>query len=45
MEKFEDMFLLQSNSQNANFVKNAYDSASFDITKTTHLSLTNGATQ
>ena len=45
MEKFEDMFLLQSNSQNANFVQNAYNSTSFDISKITHASLTNGATQ
>ncbi len=45
MEKFEDMFLLQSNSQNANFVQNTYNSASFDISKITHASLTNGATQ
>lgn len=45
MEKFEDMFLLQSNSQNVNFVQNAYNSTSFDISKTTHLSLTHGASQ
>jgi hypothetical protein len=45
MEKFEDMFLLQSNSQNANFVQNTYNSASFDISKITHASLTNGVTQ
>ena len=45
METYEDMFVLQANSQNANFVQNAYDSASFDISKITHASLTNGATQ
>ena len=45
MQSFEDIFLLQSNSQNANFVQNAYNSASFDISKITHVSLTNGATQ
>ena len=45
MHSFEDMFLLQSNSQNVNFVQNAYNSTSFDISKTTHLSLTHGASQ
>jgi len=45
MHSFEEMFLLQQNNQNINFVNNAYNSASFDISKITHVSLTNGATQ
>jgi hypothetical protein len=45
METYEDMFVLQANSQNTSFIQNPYDSTSFNITKLTHASLTNGASQ
>ena len=45
METYEDMFMLQSNSQNTSFIQNPYDSTAFNITKVTHVSLINGASQ
>jgi hypothetical protein len=45
MDTYEDMFELTPNGQNNTFIQNPYVSSVFDITKTTHVSLTHGASQ